>query len=203
MRSLTQIFLVVLLSQLCSAANAEPLKFMGLAIEGKTIAFVCDGSKWTKNKIDDLADELTKTIEAMQPDQRLAVIFFADDKAFGPSDGKLLVATDQNKRKAANWLEDVELGDKSTPMAGLSRAFEAKPDAVVFVSSGEFGDYDTVQTHVNALNKDHRVRVYTIGFFRSEKEDDSRPFIRLMEQLAEQHRGKSATVYADELRRKR
>src|SRR5688572_6513628 len=103
---------------------AAPVQFAEVPIEGKTIAYVCDGSRWTKNKIDELSDELAASVEAMQPDQQFAVMFFADEKTTAFEGGKPVPATEENKRKLRDWLEDLELGDQSTPAAGLSRAFE-------------------------------------------------------------------------------
>jgi|SRR5688572_1311334 len=194
MRSLVAILLAALL--------AAPVRFADVEIDGKSIAFVCDGSRWTRNKIDELSDELTRTVDAMQPEQQFAVMFFADDRATGFEDGRPVAATDENKRALRDWLKDVKLGENSTPIAGLSRAFEAKPDAIIFVSDGEFKDYDGVEAHVARLNPDRAVRVYTIGFFEDEKEDDSRPFVRFMQKLAEQNGGQFKAVYADELKRR-
>jgi hypothetical protein len=193
MRSLIALILAALL--------ASPVRFADVDIDAKAIAFVCDGSRWTRAKVEGLAEALAVAVDAMRPDQHFAVIFFADEKASGFEDGKPVAATDENKRKLRDWLRDVELGDKSTPAVGLTRAFEAKPEAVVFISSGEFEDFDGVEAHVAKLNTDKAVRVHAIGFFRNEKEDDSRPFVTFMQKLAEQNGGQFKTVYADELKR--
>ena len=187
-----------------AAATAEPaptVKFMGVEAEAASVAFVCDGSRWTKKTIDDLSTELLRTVEAMTPDQRFAVVFFADDKASGPDDGRPIAATDENKRKLRHWLGDVTLGDKSTPIPALTSAFDAKPDAVFFVSSGEFDDYDGVAGHVEVLNTGRTVRVYPVGLFPTIKQDDSRAFVRFLKKLADDHRGEFRLVYADALRR--
>src|SRR5688500_6809780 len=139
----------------------------------------------------------------MTPDQQFAVIFFADDTATGFSDGKLMPATDDNKRLLRDWLHDVQLGDRPTPIPGLTRAFEAKPDTAVFLTDGEFEDYDGVEAHVASLNPQRATSVYAVGFFATEKEDDSRPFVRFMKSLAERNGGRFRALYADELNRTR
>src|SRR5215203_470490 len=100
MRSLIAVILAALL--------ASPVRFADVDIDAKAIAFVCDGSRWTKNKIDELTDEIARSIDSMQADQQFAVIFFADDKASGFEDGKPVAATDENKRKLRDWLKDVD-----------------------------------------------------------------------------------------------
>jgi hypothetical protein len=184
-------------------AAAEPVKFGGMEIEGKSIAFVCDGSRWTKNKLKELIDELAGTVESMTPDQQFAVIFFADDKTSGPNDGRPLPATEDNKRRLRDWLRGIQLGDKPTPIPGLTRAFEGKPDTVVFITDGEFDDYNGVAEHVATLNAKRGVRVHAVGFFATEDEDDSRSFVRFMKSLAERNGGRFKAVYADELKRVR
>jgi hypothetical protein len=185
-----------------TTAAAPPVKFMGLESEATTVAFVCDGSRWTRKKIDDLGEQLLLTVDAMSPEQSFAVIFFADDKAFGPDDGRAMPATPANKQKLRNWLDGVELGRDSTPVPGLVKAFEARPDMIVFISSGEFDDYDGVAARVTQLNAGKSVRVHAIGFFETKDRDDSRSFARFTKALAEDNGGESRAVYADELRRK-
>ena len=205
MRTSRAILCCVLVASAATVAAdaAEPVNFGGLEIEGKSIAFVCDGSRWTKNKLDELRDELVKAIGAMTPDKQFAVIFFADDKATGPNDGKLLPATDDNKRILRDWLDAFQLGDKPTPIPGLDRAFESKPDALLFLSDGEFDDYDGIEAHLAKLNAEREVRVHAVGYFADEAEDDSRSFVRFMKSLAERNGGRFKAVYADELKRAR
>lgn len=191
---------VVLLA--AAGASAEPARFLDVKVEGKNVAFVCDGSRWMKNKIDDLAEELNKTIDALAPEQSVSVVFFADDKAYGPNDAKPLPATKENKQKLKDWLAHVELGDKCTPIAGLERAFESKPDAVFFVTEGQFDNRDEVASKVDALNTKHATPVHAIPFFKNDKEDASRSFYTFMKKLAEDNHGELKVVYVDELRRK-
>jgi hypothetical protein len=184
------------------ALAAEPVRFLGVNVEGKNIAFVCDGSRWMKNKVDDLAEELAKTVEALREDQSVSIIFFADDKAFGPNAAKPQAATKENKEKLKDWLKHVESGDQCTPIAGLERAFESKADAVFFVAEGRFDNRDEVASKIDALNPKHATPVHAIAFFKNEKEDVSRSFYTFMKKLAEDNRGEFKVVYVDELRRR-
>ena len=182
---------------------AAKLRFMGIEAEAKRVAFVCDGSRWTQTKDEELAAELLRAVEPLGPGQQFAVIFFADGRAWGPGDGKPLDATDDNKRKLRDWLDALETGHDSTPAAGLERAFEAKPDAVYFVSDGHFGDYDDVARLVARLNPERTARVHTVGYFLNEAEDDSRAFVEFLRKLAEDHGGQSKVAYAEEMDRRK
>ena len=53
------------------------------------------------------------------------------------------------------------------------------------------------------LNAGRAAKVYPLGFFRSEKEDDSASFARFMKKLAEDNGGTFKALYVDELKRAR
>lgn len=184
------------------ALAADDVRFDALKIEEKSVVFVVDGSRWTKNKLKELVDELSYTVESMPADGQFAVMFFADDKVNAFAGGKLVPATDDNKEKLKDWLDDVELGNDPTPKPALTRAFEAKPQAVVLITDGHFDDYDGVAAHIESLNRDRKVHVHTVGFFATEKEDNSRSFATFMKRVAERNGGKFVVVYADELKRR-
>src|SRR4051812_16985842 len=127
LRTIAIVLITLIATPLCGFARE--LKFGKVKLEtGNNIAFVCDGSRWQKDKIDDLAGELNATVQSLAPDQRVAILFFADDKVFGPNDGRPLPATDENKQAIRSWLRRVKLGREPTPLVGMNQAFEAKPD---------------------------------------------------------------------------
>lgn len=180
---------------------ATPVQFMGVAAEATRIAFVCDGSRWTETKDEELFAELLRAVKPLTPGQEFSVVLFADDKAFGPADGRPMPATEENKAKLRAWLDAFELGRDSTPAAGLTRAFDGKPDAVFFTSDGNFERHDEVARVVATLNADGAAKVHAIAYFLNEEEDDSRRFIEFMTQLAENNGGQFKVAYADGLRR--
>ena len=181
---------------------APKVRFMGIEAEAKRVAFVCDGSRWTQTKDEELAAELLRAVGPLGPEQQFAVIFFADGRTWGPGDGKPLDATDENKRKLRDWLDALETGHDSTPAPGLERAFEAEPDAVFFVSDGHFDRYDDVARLVAKLNPERTARVHTVGYFRNEAEDDSRAFVEFLRKLADHHGGQFKVAYAEEMDRR-
>jgi hypothetical protein len=190
------------LSPLLLLLASNDVRFGSLKIEERSVAFVADGSRWTKNKQIELNEELVRAIAAMPADAQFAVMFFADEQVSAFGGGALVAATDENKGKLKDWLDGVRLGDQPTPKPALTRAFGLKPERVVFITDGKFKDYDDVEAHVASLNKDAKVRVHTAGFFSTEDEDDSRSFATFMKRLAERNGGRFAVVYADELKRR-
>ena len=182
-------------------ATAPPVRFMGIEAQANRVAFACDASRWTETKDEELYAELLRAVEPLTPDQHFAVIFFADDKAWGPAGGKPLPATPENKQKLRDWLDAVDLGRDSTPAPGLKLAFEGKPDAVFFTSDGEFAGYDDVARLVAALNPGRATAVHAVGFFLNEDEDDSRTFVEFLRKLADDNGGQFKVAYAQEMKR--
>jgi hypothetical protein len=198
-RNITIAFLTLVATPISSFARE--MRFANIKLpEAKSIAFVCDGSRWQKDKIDDLADQLNATVQTLSSEQHVAIIFFADDAVYGPSDGRPMPATEANKKEVKAWLRRVKLGREPTPLPGIVRGFEAKPDTLVFITDGEFRNFDDVTKRVATLNKDKAVKVDTIGFFATSKDDDSGSFAKFMKQLAAENGGEFHAVYADELK---
>jgi hypothetical protein len=184
-------------------AAPSPVRFMGVdAGVASRVAFVCDGSRWTETKDEELFAELLRAVKPLGPGQEFSVIFFADNQASGPGGGRPMPATDENKAKLKAWLSEFRLGRDSTPAAGLKLTFEGKPDAVFFATDGNFEGYDEVARLVETLNPGRAAKVYAIGYFLDEAEDDSRRFVEFMQQLAEANGGQFKLAYADELRRR-
>lgn len=175
--------------------------FMGIEAQATRVAFACDGSRWTETKDEELFAELLRAVKPLVPQQEFSVIFFADGKARGPGEGRPMAATDENKAKLRDWLDDYRLGRDSTPLPGLKLAFQGSPDAVFFVTDGHFDGYDEVARLVASLNPERATRVHAIGYFLNHAEDDSRRFVEFMEALARANGGEFKLAYADELRR--
>ena len=198
-----------LLSLLTLMVQAQPpgpapaaVQFMGIGADVTRVAFVCDGSRWVETKDEELFAELLRAVEPLGPDRHFSVIFAADGKVTGPEGGRPIAATAENKRKLRNWLESfAPNGRDSTPAVGLELAFEGKPDAVFFVSDGQFERYDDVRRLVASVNPQRAARVHAVGYFRNEREDDSRQFIEFMQKLAKANGGEFKLAYADEMRR--
>ena len=185
-----------------AGAVAPAVRFMGVEARARRVAFVCDASRWTETKDEELFAELVRAVKPLAPGQEFSVIFFADDRAWGPGEGRPMPATDENKAKLRAWLDEAELGRDSTPGPGLKLAFEGKPDAAFFVTDGHFERYDEVAQLVASLNPKGAVPVHAVGFFLNEDEDDSRRFVEFMTALAEANGGQFKIAYADELKRR-
>jgi hypothetical protein len=139
-------------------------KVFGEGGSAHTIAFTCDASGSMIPKFGLLRRELQKAIDGLRHIQRFSITFYADKKAIAFENGNLVYATDENKRKAAKWLDEIYPSGQTDPLPSLDIAFRAKPDLLYMLTDGEFDNNAEVMKRVAALNKDRRTRVNTIAF---------------------------------------
>jgi hypothetical protein len=174
-------------------------KVFGEGGNARTIAFTCDASGSMIPKFGLLRRELQKAIDGLRHIQRFSITFYADKKAIAFENGNLVYATDENKRKAAKWLDDIFPSGQTDPLPSLDIAFKGKPDLLYMLTDGEFDNNKQVMDRVAALNKDRRTRVNTIAFIDKEADRASDTFIKFLTALADQNGGKFKQVTTDQL----
>jgi hypothetical protein len=129
-----------------------------------TVAYVCDASgSMSADRLEPLKIELQHAIEALQPIQSFTIIFFKQDQteALSPT---LLMATDDNKQRAKAFLKSIDSAGETDPVAGLNKAFDARPAVIYLLSDGEFPDAPAVLRCIARRNPAHAVRINTIAF---------------------------------------
>jgi hypothetical protein len=174
-------------------------KVFGEGGSAHTIAFTCDASGSMIPKFGLLRRELQKAIDGLRHIQRFSITFYADKKAIAFENGNLVYATDENKRKAAKWLDEIYPSGQTDPLPSLDIAFRAKPDLLYMLTDGEFDNNAEVMKRVAALNKDRRTRVNTIAFIDKDADRASDTFIKFLTTLADQNGGKFKQVTTDQL----
>jgi hypothetical protein len=174
-------------------------KVFGEGGNARTIAFTCDASGSMIPKFGLLRRELQKAIDGLRHIQRFSIIFYADKKAIAFENGNLVYATDENKRKAAQWLDEIYPSGQTDPLPSLDIAFRAKPDLLYMLTDGEFDNNAEVMKRVATLNKDKRTRVNTIAFIDKDADKASDTFIKFLTTLADQNGGKFKQVTTDQL----
>lgn len=116
--------------------------FFGTQAEGGSFVFVIDrsssmgGPKFTR-----AVAELRRSIEALNRNQRFAVIFFADHEYPQPT-WELVWGTDINKKEVLDWINGMQPEGGTRPPKAIYAATELKPDAVFLLSDGEFAPFD-------------------------------------------------------------
>jgi hypothetical protein len=161
------------------------------------VLFLCDGTGTMVGlKFDLLKHELNATIGKFKPSTSFNVMLFADEKA-DAFDKALVAATPQNKRKLADYLSKASARGATKPLPGLQAAFAQKPEVIFFLSDGAFDNlvsYDEVIKTIDTLNKDRKVRVYTILF--GERDEKAEQTLR---KIAADHGGVFKMVTTDQL----
>ena len=160
------------------------------------IVFACDATGSMINKMATLKDQLDKAYESLSDAQSFNTMFFQDSKVDSVAD-KLLPATEGNKKVATEFLDGITSTCTTDPLPTIEEAFREKPDVIYLVTDGDFPDNDAVLKKFRELNKDRKVRVYTIAFV--DQNDKDTAYIDLLKTIAREGAGKYKRVAEDDL----
>jgi hypothetical protein len=119
-----------------AAASTE---FFGVGGYGQSFVYVvdCSDSMNEAGKFDRARYELMQSIEQLASDQRYFVIFF-NDGAHPMDANELVLATKKEVARTAEWVGYVEARGGTYPLPALLFALSLRPDAVYFLSDGQF-----------------------------------------------------------------
>jgi len=153
-----------------AAPPAEPAKpdvkapvYFGIEAKGaRKVVYIVDKSGSMTDSIVYVNRELKRSLRALDVDAAFHVLFFSSGPPAELPFRKLVHATEENKRAAFKFIDGIMARGETDPSDALSRAFALKPDAVFLLTDGEFDK--AIVRSVRELNKDGKVRVYTIAF---------------------------------------
>src|SRR5262249_33171080 len=102
--------------------------------------------------------ELIRSISRLDSDQRFHVIFFNDraEPMFGnAADGAspLIQASDENKRRAKDWINNQSAESLSDPLPPLETALDIRPDAIFFVTDGELDNPESLPRFIRQCER--------------------------------------------------
>lgn len=126
----------------------------GRTVRANRVVFVIDFSGSIIIAIDDLKRELKRSIGSLRSDQSFnVVIFYSVDgrfktEAFAPA---LKPATRQMRQRFFSWIDAKSPAGGTDPLPAMQRALRMEPDAVFFLSDGEFEDQ--VANKITAANR--------------------------------------------------
>ncbi len=158
------------------APPAEPAKadakgpvYFGVEAKGaRKVVYVVDKSGSMTDSIVYVKHELKRSLGALGADTAFHVLFFSAGPAAEMPLGKLVHATEENKRAADKFIDGIVPRGETDPSDALRRAFALKPDAIFLLTDGEFDK--AIVRSVRELNKDGKARVYTIAFLYKQGE---------------------------------
>lgn len=114
-------------------------EFFGVSGYGGSFVYVVDmsGSMSEQGKYERARYELIRSIENLSDKQKYFVIFYND--GWYPMDAdEPVLATPEQVEKTRRWVENVWPGGGTVPLPALLFALELKPDAIYFLSDGQF-----------------------------------------------------------------
>ena len=180
--------------------------FMGQSGNARKVIFLSDasGSMMLGGRKGDLFLELRKAIDKLSATQFFNVIFFQKGEAVALDDSQLLAGNTSNKQKLVDFLDrQVQFAPNSNPIPGLEKAFRQSPELVYLLTDGDFSigsgitNQEVLDT-IARLNPGRKVKINTIAF--AEPDQRNEPFVKVLQQIADDNGGRFAFVTRDDLR---
>ncbi len=115
------------------------VQFFGTEVSGETFVFVIDNSSsmFEGGRLERAHGELRRAIARMSSPQKFHVIAF-DHKTLELPWGPYVTAGSEKARRVGPWLASLIQGEDTKPAGALRMALGLKPDAVFFLTDGEF-----------------------------------------------------------------
>ncbi|MCG8649999.1 MAG: hypothetical protein MI861_09205, partial [Pirellulales bacterium] len=140
------------LSQSLSPAEAVSLdlssdakiQFCGVEGGGNHFVYLVDSSGSMGNGFESAREELLRSIDQLQPEQRFYVVFFDAQPDFmrltnsNEDEPRSVHATAENKAAMKRWARSITIDRGKAPYEALRFALQLRPDAVFLLSDGEF-----------------------------------------------------------------
>lgn len=155
--------------------NGNDAEFFGIQATGRDFVFIVDssgsmsGRRW-RNAVRELGDSLG----ALKENQRFYVIFFdvtthlmfqGQVKGFRKTKKlRMLNANEANLEKAKRWFARIKLGQQTQPRVSFDYGLSLNPDAIFFLTDGEFDDGTYEFLMEVAARSDRSPKIHTIAF---------------------------------------
>lgn len=124
----------------------------------KRICYLVDCSGSMKGLLQQVRDELARSIQTLQSDQYFGIIFFGDDKVKQFAAGKLVRASNEIKTNALAFFASVDASGQTNALAGFSQAVKmenengAGPQVIMFLTDGfELSQSDAYRFRQNII----------------------------------------------------
>jgi len=188
-------------------SSAEPRStFFGHGGNAYHVVYVIDCSGSMAASWYYVRDEMLRSISMLQSNQTFHIIFFSGADVVENSHRRLVPATKDYKRDAAEFLEGIRPGGttaglRTSPVAGLDSAFECLEHArkdrhgkiIYLLTDGLFTDSPKVLSAIRSWNKSKEVHINTYLYAHRHEEA-----VEVMKQIAAENGGTFKYVSADE-----
>ena len=149
------------------APKGEKLSLYGIRTRADNVVFLVDRGGNMGPAFDEIRQEVTNSIGDLEKTQKFHLVFFAEGKPMENKAAKLVDGTDANKTTAVRFAYTVTAKGTPDHVTGVRRALEALSgcegsNCVFLVTDGPLRDSEKVVSTINELNKDKKVRIYTV-----------------------------------------
>jgi len=156
--------------------------FFGVEAVGSRFAYVVDVSgSMTGTRLAMLQEQLIGSIEGLLDHASFCIVLYSGDFRVVGGRTAWTPATEGNKRAAALEIRGLSAGGGTVPLPAFEEVFSLspRPDAIYFMTDGEFQDEGTVIGRIGQMNGTGRSRtpIHCIAF-------DSRVSERVMQRIA-------------------
>jgi len=129
-------------------SSSSRATFFGMTAYGDRFVYILDISTSMRRpsngttRFKTAAGELLNSISKLRTDQHFTVVLFCGETrqmfdSKSPTD-PMIRATEENKRRLAYWLDEIELGPWTDPRRALRFSLSLSPSAIFLLSDGEF-----------------------------------------------------------------
>jgi hypothetical protein len=143
--------------------------FFGIGGKGGSFVYVVDmsgsmneGGKWERAR-----EELLRSIEHLDQDQRYFIIFYSDGWFPMNADGPVL-ATERQVDRTRRWVRRIWPGGGTFPLEALLHALALEPDAIYFLSDGRFDPAVIDALRVQNPTSNGQIPIHTVAFVNHE-----------------------------------
>lgn len=125
--------------EVLSGTGLGSSEFFGISGTGKTFVYVldCSDSMNSDNRFERAVEELVYSIRRLSPDQRFYVILYNDGAMPMDADDPVPAVVEEFER-IESWLNRAVPTGGTYPLTALEYGLSLEPDAIYFLSDGEF-----------------------------------------------------------------
>jgi hypothetical protein len=157
--------------------------FFGVEAVGSRFAYVVDVSgSMTGSRLALLQEQLIGSIEGLLDHASFCIVLYSSDARVVGGRTAWMPATPENKRIASLEIRGLSAGGGTVPLPAFEEVFSLspRPDAIYFMTDGEFQEETTVIGRIGQMNGSGRTRapIHCIAF-------DSQVSERVMQRIAQ------------------
>jgi len=130
--------------------------------EAQKIVYIVDRSGSMSDSLIYVKYELKRSIRELGPEKQFHVIFYSSGPALEMPARRLVSATEDNKKRAFEFIDGISPQGETDPSDALSRAFAVKPELIYLLTDGQFDK--AIIDQVAKANVGKKVTVHTIAF---------------------------------------